>query len=85
MQIPSTIHSVSVCLVFTSPSSPLSRKAVAMLFWTALIQACRSFSESACIIQLLLGHTSVTQLLSAECVCAREVGGGYSAAPPSHL
>lgn len=28
-----------------------------MLFWTALIQACRSFSESACIMQLLLGET----------------------------
>lgn len=47
---------VSVCLVLTSPSSPLSRKAVAMLFCTALIQACRSFSVSACIIQLLLGQ-----------------------------
>lgn len=44
-------------VAFTSLSSPLSRKAVAMLFWTALIQACRSFSESACIMQLLLGET----------------------------
>lgn len=70
--------------VFTSLSSPLSRKAVAMLFWTALIQACRSFSESACIIQLLWGQTSVTQLLSAQ---SRSVGtrrrvGWCSTLPP---
>lgn len=67
-----TEYNIRICLlphsfvqVFTSPLSPLSRKAVAMLFWTALIQACRSFSESACIMQLLQGHTDITQQLSA--------------------
>lgn len=74
----------------TSPSSPLSRKAVAMLFWTALIQACRSFSESACRMQLLWGDThrrhraaaggggaGALHLPSFGALCSGLLGGGH--------
>lgn len=46
-----------ICNKVTSESSDLSLKAVAMLFCMALIHACFSFSESACIIQLLYTQT----------------------------
>lgn len=68
-----------ICPLVTSPSSPWSRKAVAMLFWTALIQACRSFSESACRMQLLLGQRNITQLLSTPYVETGPCGATFPA------